>query len=791
MSDLIKFFREIHLKDIPLVGGKNASLGEMINQLEGKGIKIPDGFAITATAYRRYLQETGLGKKIQELLQGLDASDTKRLSNVGRQIRQTILETPLPPFLTEEIKQTYRKFAQDLNEEDISVAVRSSATAEDLPDASFAGQQETYLNVHGIKEVLEACHKCFASLFTDRAIFYRQQNGFNHMQVALSIGVQKMVRSDLAASGVIFTLDTESGFRDVVFVTSSYGLGENIVQGVVNPDEFYVFKPTLKKGFRSIIEKTLGTKEIKMIYDTRGGSKLTRNVPVTPSDRERFSLSNEDVLQVARWAIIIEEHYGRPMDIEWGKDGITQDLYILQARPETIHARQNHNVFETYILKDRGKVLSQGKAVGTKIGQGNACVIRHAKDKEKFRDGQVLIAEMTDPDWVPIMKKASAIVTERGGRTCHAAIISRELGIPAVVGAAHALETVSSGQPITVSCAEGSEGYVYEGILAYETKRIPLQERKSLPVKIMMNVARPDTAFDLSFIPNDGVGLARMEFIISSQIQIHPMALIRYPNLKNPEDIRKIEELTHGYENKSDYFVEMLSQGVGKIAAAFYPKEVIVRLSDFKTNEYAGLIGGKEFEPSEENPMIGFRGASRYYDDRYQPGFSLECSALKKVRNEMGLDNVKIMIPFCRTVQEAQRVLTVMKDEGLKRGENRLEIYMMCEIPSNVILVHEFGKLFDGFSIGSNDLTQLVLGLDRDSETIAHLFDERNPAVMEMIRMVIHGAKQDGIPIGICGQAPSDYPEFAEFLIREGIDSISLNPDAIPGVLMRLNGANK
>ncbi len=789
MSTFIKFFKEIHLKDIPLVGGKNASLGEMANQLAAKGIRVPDGFATTATAYRRYLQETGLGKKIQEHLKGLNANDTNQLSSLGRQIRQIILGTPIPSSLQDEIKQAYRQLSQGLNEEDISVAIRSSATAEDLPDASFAGQQETYLNVRGIKEVLEACHKCFASLFTDRAIFYRQQKGFDHMQVALSIGVQKMVRSDLASSGVIFTLDTESGFRDVVFVTSSYGLGENIVQGVVNPDEFYVFKTTLKKGFHPIVEKNLGTKEIKMIYDTRGGSKLTRNVPVAVSEREHFSLSDEDVLQLARWAVVIEEHYGRPMDIEWGKDGLTQDLYILQARPETVHTQNDHNVVETYILKQQGKILSQGKSVGTKIGQGHACVIRDAKDKEQFQEGQVLIAEMTDPDWVPIMKKAAAIVTERGGRTCHAAIISRELGIPAVVGAAHALETIPSGQPVTVSCAEGSEGYVYEGMLAFETKQLTLQNRKSLPVKIMMNVARPDKAFDLSFLPNDGVGLARLEFIISSQIQIHPMALIRYPKLQNPEDIKSIEKLTRGYENKPDYFVEKLSQGVGKIAAAFYPKEVIVRLSDFKTNEYAGLIGGKEFEPSEENPMIGFRGASRYYDDRYRQGFALECLALKKVRNEMGLDNVKIMIPFCRTVEEGRRVLAVMADEGLKRGENGLEIYMMCEIPSNVILVNEFSKLFDGFSIGSNDLTQLVLGLDRDSEIVSHLFDERNPAVMAMIRMVIKGAKENGIHIGICGQAPSDYPEFADFLIECGIDSISLNPDAIPKVMMRLEEA--
>jgi len=788
MSDLIKLFKEIHLKDIPLVGGKNASLGEMANQLAAKGIQVPDGFATTATAYRRYLQETGLGKKIQEHLKSLNANDTNQLTFLGRQVRQTILKTPLPSFLRDEIEWAYQQLCRNLHEENLSVAIRSSATAEDLPDASFAGQQETYLNVRGDKEVLEACHKCFASLFTDRAIFYRQQKGFDHMQVALSIGVQKMVRSDLASSGVIFTLDTESGFRDVVFVTSSYGLGENIVQGVVNPDEFYVFKPTLKKGFHSIIEKTLGTKEIKMIYDTRGGSKLTRNVPVSPSDRQRFSLSDEDVLQLARWAIVIEEHYGRPMDIEWGKDGLTQDLYILQARPETVHARSDRNVVETYILKKQGKILSQGKSVGTKIGQGNACVIRDAKDKEQFQEGQVLIAEMTDPDWVPIMKKASAIVTERGGRTCHAAIISRELGIPAVVGATHALETILSSQPITVSCAEGSEGYVYEGMLAFETKQLTLQNRKPLPVKIMMNVARPDKAFDLSFLPNDGVGLARLEFIISSQIQIHPMALIRYPKLQNLEDIKSIEKLTLGYKNKPDYFVEKLSQGVGKIAAAFYPKEVIVRLSDFKTNEYAGLIGGKEFEPSEENPMIGFRGASRYYDDRYRQGFALECKALKKVRNEMGLDNIKIMIPFCRTVEEASRVLTVMADEGLKRGENGLQITMMCEIPSNIILVGEFSKLFDGFSIGSNDLTQMVLGLDRDSEIVSHLFNERNPAVMKMIRMAIRGAKQNGIPIGICGQAPSDYPEFAKFLIDESIDSISLNPDAILKVIMRLNG---
>ncbi len=780
-NSYIQWFENIRIGDIPSVGGKNASLGEMIRELAPKGIKVPQGFAVTAAAYRKFLEKAGLEQPIRDLLAGLDTRNISQLAERGERIRHLILNAAIPEEITNEILEAYRTLQKQ--GENLTVAVRSSATAEDLPDASFAGQQETYLNVQGESSLLEACRKCFASLFTNRAISYRTEKKFDHLKVALSIGIQRMIRSDLAASGVMFTLDTETGFPDVVLITSSYGLGENIVQGVVNPDEFYVFKPTLKKGFRPILQKKLGSKEIKMIYNTRGGVKETRNVPVSDADRRRWSITDEEILKLAEWGAAIEDHYGRPMDIEWAKDGASGELFILQARPETIHRSesqaQNRAVFETYRLKEKGKILVSGKAIGSKIGQGPAQSIRDIKEMSEFREGSVLVTEMTDPDWEPIMKKAAAIVTERGGRTCHAAIISRELGVTAVVGAAHAMEKIETGQNITVSCAEGEEGLVYDGLLKFGVEKTSLKELKKPPVKIMMNVGDPTQAFGLSFLPNDGVGLARMEFIISSTIKIHPMALIRYPNLKDRDAVAKIEELTLGYPKKSDYFVDTLSQGIAKITASFYPKDVIVRLSDFKTNEYAHLIGGAEFEPQEENPMIGFRGASRYYHPRYREAFALECAALRKVRGEMGLKNLKIMVPFCRTVEEGEKVLEEFKKNGLTRGSDGLEIYMMCEIPSNILLAEDFAKLFDGFSIGSNDLTQLILGLDRDSEIVSPLFDERNEAVKTMIRMVIRSAKKTGTKIGICGQAPSDYPEFARFLVEEGIDSLSLNPDAI------------
>lgn len=777
MAIYTRFFKEISLKDVPLVGGKNASLGELYRQLIPRGVKVPNGFAITAEAYQVLIKESGLEKEIHDRLAGLDPRNSEDLAERGARIRQGILEAPLPPRLIEEIIFSYRNLIA--GQKNASVAVRSSATAEDLPDASFAGQQETYLNVQGEAALIEACRKCFASLYTNRAISYRHDKGFDHMRVALSIGVQLMVRSDLASSGVIFTLDTESGFRDIVLITSSYGLGENVVQGVVNPDEFHVFKPTLRAGFRPIVEKKIGSKEIRMIYDARGGLKATSNVPVTRAERQRFSITDDEALTLARWAILIEDHYGRPMDIEWAKDGLSGDLFVLQARPETVHSASRAPVLESYALKETGKILATGTAIGSKIGQGPARLIRNPKDMAEFQDGEILVTEMTDPDWEPVMKKAAAIITERGGRTCHAAIVSRELGVPAVVGAENVLTRISAGQNLTVSCAEGAVGKIYEGLLKYETTRIEMTKMPRLPAKIMMNVARPDQAYFFASLPNDGVGLARLEFIIADAIRVHPVALARYPDLKDAGAVREIENLTHGWKNKADYFVDKLALGVGRIAAAFYPKDVIVRFSDFKSNEYANLVGGREFEPVEENPMLGFRGASRYYDPRYRDGFALECQALKRVRNEMGLVNVKVMIPFCRTVEEGQRVLAEMAKNGLKRGENGLEVYVMCEIPSNVILAEEFAAIFDGFSIGSNDLTQLILGLDRDSAIVSRLFDERNDAVKAMIRDVIRAAQKANVKIGICGQAPSDYPEFADFLLACGIDSISLNPDSV------------
>ncbi|QDU51390.1 phosphoenolpyruvate synthase [Gimesia panareensis] len=787
---LVLWFNQISIGDVPSVGGKNASLGEMYCNLSAKGIAVPNGYATTAAAYRLFMSETGLDQKIKDILADLDTSDISNLQSHGREVRQAILATDMPEKLRTEILQAYQKLSED-HAGGIDVAVRSSATAEDLPDASFAGQQESYLNVHGESSLLETCRRCFASLFTDRAISYRTEKGFDHFDIALSIGIQRMVRSDEAASGVMFSIDTETGFRDAVLINAAYGLGENVVQGSVNPDEFYVFKPTLKEGFKPILKKTLGSKEFKLIYDT-GGGKMTRNVPVDTVDRKRFAIDEEDILKLARWACLIEEHYSEvqghfcPMDIEWAKDGLTQELFIVQARPETIHGSKELTVLKTYHLKEHGRVLTTGHSVGERIGHGIARVVESAENLDQVQEGDVLVTDRTDPDWEPIMKKAAAIVTNRGGRTCHAAIISRELGVPAIVGAEQATTSIPSGSMVTVSCAEGDTGQVYDGQLDYEIQEVDLSELKRPQTKVMMIAGNPNEAFRLSMLPSDGVGLARMEFIINSFIRIHPMALLEFDQLDDPTLKAEIDKLTPSYQDKPAFFVDTLAQGVGMIAGAFYPRDVIVRMSDFKTNEYANLIGGAQYEPEEENPMIGFRGASRYYHPRYRDAFGLECQAMRKVREEMGLKNMKLMIPFCRTVEEGRKVLEVMAEHGLKRGEDGLEIYIMCEIPSNVIQAEAFAEIFDGFSIGSNDLTQLTLGVDRDSEVVAHIFDERDPAVMESLATAIRRVKASGRKIGICGQAPSDYPEIAEFLVKQGIDSISLNPDAVMKTVSRI-----
>jgi pyruvate,water dikinase len=791
----ILWFDEVGLGDIPLVGGKNASLGEMRRELTKYGINIPNGFAVTVDTYYALLDEgivqdwhdtkgkLNVRENIQQILSDLDVEDMEDLSERGSRVRRLIYSLEFPRGTVEEIVKAYRVLCKEYGE-DTDVAVRSSATAEDLPTASFAGQQETYLNIRGEYALIQACKRCFASLFTNRAISYRVHKGFDHFQVALSIGVQKMVRSDKACSGVMFTIDTESGFSDVVYITGSYGLGENIVQGVINPDEFYVFKPCLKKNHKPIIQKILGSKEIKMIYMVEGEGS-TKNVPVSAHEKADFILSDEEIILLAQWGVRIEEHYSKkagyhmPMDIEWAKDGITEQLFVLQARPETVKSQGERNVLETYVLKEKGEALVRGKSVGEKIGAGPINVISSAKEIERFKKGEILVTQMTDPDWEPIMKIAAGIVTDRGGRTCHAAIISRELGVPCVVGTGNGSEILGDYRSATVCCSEGETGLVFEGVLDFEVKRFDMEHLEKPHTRIMMNVGNPDNAFHVSFIPSDGVGLARVEFIINNSIKIHPMALVHFGAMSDDHDKKVIEQLTIGYEDKKVFFIDRLAQGVAKIAAAFYPKDVIVRMSDFKSNEYANLIGGSEFEPVEDNPMIGFRGASRYYDEDYQEGFGLECFAMKKVRDEMGLNNVKLMVPFCRTVEEGRLVIAEMRKHGLIQGQNGLEIYVMCEVPSNVIMADEFSEIFDGFSIGSNDLTQLVLGLDRDSEKVSHIFDERDPAVKRMVQLVIERVKKNGKKIGICGQAPSDYPEFAEFLVRCGIDSISLNPDTV------------
>jgi pyruvate,water dikinase len=777
----VRWFDQIGIGDVPLVGGKNASLGEMYRQLAPKGVRVPNGFAITAEGYRLFLCSAGLD--IREMLAGLNTADIENLRARGSKVRHAIRAAALPPELEQEIARAYEQLSGE-GREPVDVAVRSSATAEDLPEASFAGQQETYLNVQGRSALLDACRRCFASLFTDRAISYRVDKGFDHEKIALSIGVQRMVRSDLASSGVMFTIDTESGFRDAVLINAAYGLGENVVQGSVNPDEYYVFKPTLREGYRPILQKVLGTKEFKLVYDI-GGGKMVKNVPVPPDDRARFAVSDDDILQLARWACIIEDHYsetkGRytPMDTEWAKDGHTGELFILQARPETVQSQKTIDTLEIYQLKQRGRVLVSGRSVGEKIAAGKARVIKSIQYINLFQAGEVLVTDKTDPDWEPIMKKAAAIITNRGGRTCHAAIVSRELGVPAIVGTVRGTEAVQTGQQVTISCAEGDTGNVYEGSLPFDVQKVDVKGMERPRTKVMMNVGNPEEAFSLSFIPNDGVGLAREEFIITTYIKAHPLALLDYDKLDDPAVKSAIDALTVGYDSKSQFYIDRLAQGVAMIAAAFYPRDVILRLSDFKTNEYANLVGGAKYEPREENPMIGFRGASRYYNPRYQAGFALECRAMKKVRDEMGLKNLKLMIPFCRTVEEARRVQEEMAKHGLRRGDDGLEVYVMCEIPSNVVLAEQFAEVFDGFSIGSNDLTQLILGVDRDSEIVAHIFDERNDAVKNMIAQVIRIARHKGRKIGICGQAPSDYPEFAQFLVEQGIDSISLNPDTV------------
>ena len=778
----ILWFEEVTNKDVALVGGKNASLGEMYQKLTKKKINIPNGFALTARAYRNFMKESGLMEEIKEILKNLDTRNMKNLSERGEKVRQAIMAAELPEYLKEEIAAAYQKMEKQYGR-NVDTAVRSSATAEDLPDASFAGQQETYLNIRGIHNVIYATKQCIASLFTNRAISYREDKGFDHFTIALSVGVQKMVRSDRSVSGVMFSIDTESGFRDAVIINASYGLGENIVKGAVTPDEFYVFQPTLKRGFKPIIEKNLGSKSYKLIYSSEGKAS-TKNVAVPREDRRKFCITEKEILKLAEWATIIEEHYKRPMDMEWAKDGVTGKLFIVQARPETAQSVRDLNILEEYILKRKSRILCSGASVGYKIGKGKVNLIKDVSGIESFKKGEVLVTEMTDPDWEPIMKIAAAIVTNSGGRTCHAAIVSRELGIPCVVGSRNATEVIKNGRDVTVSCAEGEEGYVYEGLLDFEVKKTNIGKIKKPKVKIMMNLAEPDQAFTQSFIPNDGVGLAREEFIINNTIKVHPLALMALDKkvkgvVIDRKTVSKIHQITNGYKSKTDFFVDKLAQGIGKLGAAFYPKDVIVRFSDFKSNEYANLIGGRYFEPSEENPMIGWRGASRYYGEKYKEAFKLECQAIKKVREEFGLTNVIVMIPFCRTIEEGKKVLEVMKEAGLERGKNKLRVYVMAEIPSNILLVDEFAKIFDGFSIGSNDLTQLTLGIDRDNGNLSHIANEKNEAVKILIRQLIKGAHKRKRKVGICGQAPSDFPDFAEFVVKEGIDSISLTPDTV------------
>ena len=782
-------FNEIGIQDIGLVGGKNASLGEMYQALRPKGINIPEGFIITAQAFTKLIEEKNIADVIYSKLDKLDPTNVLDLSKTGREIRELIRSSGLPKDVSTDIRNAYAELCQLVGQSDVDVAVRSSATAEDLPEASFAGQQETFLNIRGVESVLEACLNCFASLFTDRAISYRSSHGFDHRRVQLSVGVQQMIHSDRASSGVMFTLDTETGSRHVILINSAYGLGENIVGGRVDPDEFLVSKPLLEIANVPILRKKLGAKQMRMIYASHG-TKTTKNVEVSRADRELYSISNEEIIQLAKWGVQIEEHYKKPMDIEWAKDGLTGELYILQARPETVHAANKPEEAQVMRLTERSPVILKGRAVGSKIGVGPVRVINEVSELKEFKKGEILVADMTDPDWEPVMKKASAIITNRGGRTCHAAIVSREHGVPCIVGTGNATSFLKTGQMVTVSCAEGEEGLVMEGKLPYVTEKIEWMNSPRPNTRIMVNIGNPDQALKASLLPVDGVGLARLEFIIAEHVKIHPMALVHLDQVKDERDLREIQELIHGYENNpTEYFVQKLAEGIAMIAGAFYPRPVIVRLSDFKTNEYAHLLGGKYFEPREENPMIGFRGASRYYSPQYREGFALECRALKFVREEMGLTNVKIMIPFCRTVNEGKQVIEEMRKNDLIHQENGLEIYVMCELPSNVMDITAFAQIFDGFSIGSNDLTQMTLGIDRDSEIVSSLFDERDPAAMKMLELAILGAKQAGKHVGICGQAPSDYPEITAFLVEKGIDSISLSPDSVIHSLKTIKNA--
>ena len=786
MDSYVVPFERVGIGDIEIVGGKNASLGEMIGGLSDAGLRVPGGFATTAQAYRDFLSQDELNTRIGALLSTLDVDDVNKLAECGAQIREWILAVNLPGKLRSEVTDAWKKMTNGQGE-DMSVAVRSSATAEDLPEASFAGQQETLLNVRGLDRLLASIQQVYASLYTDRAIAYRVHHGFDHNHVALSVGVQHMVRSDLASSGVMFTLDTESGFRDLVFITASYGLGETVVQGAVNPDEFYVYKPALKAGKRALIKKNLGTKAIKMVYsDNPTEDSSIATVDVAPADSARFCLTDEEVELLARYSLIIEDHYGRPMDIEWAKDGKDGQLYMLQARPETVQSR-NGTTIQRFTLKNRSKVLAEGRSIGHRIGAGSAKVIDKIEDMTRVHQGDVIVADMTDPNWEPVMKRAAAIVTNRGGRTCHAAIIARELGIPAVVGCGTATDEISDGIPVTVSCAEGDEGYVYKGILEFEQQQIELDKLPEIPVKIMMNIANPDRAFDFAKLPNSGVGLARLEFIINRTIGVHPKALLEFDKLR-PDVQQIIREQMAGYDQPVEFFVEKLSEGIACIAAAFAPAPVIVRLSDFKSNEYANLIGGQQYEPKEENPMLGFRGASRYRDPGFQDCFEMECRAIKRVREDMGLSNVEVMIPFVRTLKEAEEVTGLLAQMGLARGENDLRVIMMCELPSNALLADQFLQYFDGMSIGSNDMTQLTLGLDRDSGLIADLFDERDEAVKALLKMAIDACKRQGKYIGICGQGPSDYPDLAKWLVDQGIESLSLNPDSVVETWMMLAG---
>ncbi|HYK76318.1 MAG TPA: phosphoenolpyruvate synthase [Daejeonella sp.] len=778
MQAFIKYFKETGIADVAMVGGKNASLGEMYSRLSSKGIQVPNGFATTAHAFWYFIDQNHLRKPLHALMQKLDRESFLNLKEIGSQARELIMQSHIPELLSDALVKAYKEMFPQGD----AVAVRSSATAEDLPEASFAGQHESYLNVQGEKKLLEAVLKCFASLYTDRAIKYREDKGFSHEKVALSVGIQKMVRSDKACSGIGFTLEPESGFREVIQISGTWGLGENIVQGSVIPDEFIVFKPSLKRNKKAIIQKKLGEKAKTMIYASDENAAVTTVNTETPQEKkDHFVLSDQEITQLAQWTLLIEEHYGKPMDIEWAKDGLSNEIFMIQARPETVQAQRNPYQIKEYRLLEKGLRLSQGEAIGSKISVGVARILSSPQQGDKIRPGDIIVTEITSPDWDPILARSAGIVTDKGGRTSHASIVARELGIPAIVGCGDATRKIADGQIITISCSEGKTGFVYQDQLKYEESEVDFSAvKKPETVQVMLIVGDPDKAFKFSFYPNEGVGLMRIEFIITHSVPIHPMALLRFDELKDEEVKQKIEALTHPYPDKAQYFIDKLAQGIATIAAAFYPKEVIVRTSDFKTNEYANLLGGKEFEPEEENPMLGFRGASRYYHDLYKEGFRLECEALKQIRYEMGLDNVKVMIPFCRTVEEGRKVVEVMRNNGLDRDQDPgLEIYVMAEIPSNVLLAEEFAQVFDGFSIGSNDLTQLTLGIDRDSAVVSGLFSEQNEAVRQMMAMVIHKAKTAHTKIGLCGQAPSDFPEFAQFLVKEGIDSISFNPDAV------------